>query len=802
MESLEGEFSNLDLNGKRAHQRNKNKKEKDKEKEKEEDPEEKKFKEELNELKFKLRDFQKLFDSNEVKNIFEYKFENFLLIDKIVDELSVKQKLIECFNCEDIFDYLFNIWIKILEFSGCKSSSSTKDKINENKDDTEKDGDFEEKKENKNKTKGLGFIFNQILTSLDFFVPKIINNTKDNSFKEKVIETIFPNIQFIRNIEEGEFFLYYFTNVFNIKNEMKSKIEKEKQEEVNQIINSSLCFGLNFINTFDLQQMFPLEKIFKILSDNYFLISYRIYSLLVRTYIKKDEQKKYLILDKLFELIDENKNLVDFELVYNLFNNDFKDDKKRGDFIIKFVKGIKIYFDRQIRENNLFNAIYYCKLVFENPDLFSNKDRNNAANYICNKYFNNIKAKDWNGKILNQLDLFEYKDLKNHLFLDNLETYYYQLPLNSVESFIKILKFMPRETYKLLRDISKEKNYDGGAKIIRKLNLSYDSIPIFFIDERIHKFFSYKITNCKDENNPYTLIEYCLISQRTLDISIQELLQRYNRKSKFANFYLYVINELYYRSYDKGLYLNKKISREIEDIFYGIKYVDNYTFKDHFGPIEKNCFQINSTQTKVFFIDNANELEKALKTYFINSKYIGIDSEWQQCFTIKEEINVSIIQLSTDDEKCCVILDMLSLKNDKKFYEVFRKYFTGKIFVGFSFDRNDLMVFPPELKEFFEDTNSCTIYDLCIIYKQKYLKKCSSLKIVTEELLGQSLCKHEQCSDWNLRPLSQTKLHYAALDALICIILYKKIIEDKSPIQSQNSNVKMCINKKLFQLCK
>ena len=287
MESLEGEFSNLNLNGKRAHQRNKNKKEKDKEKEKEEDPKEKKFKEELNELKFKLRDFQKLFDSNEVKNIFDYKFENFILIDKIVDELSVKQKLIECFNCEDIFDYLFNIWIKILEFSGCKSSSSTKDKINENKDDTEKDGDFEEKKENKNKTKGLGFIFNQIITSLDFFVPKIINNTKDNSFKEKVIETIFPNIQFIRNIEEGEFFLYYFTNVFNIKNEMKSKIEKEKQEEVNQIINSSLCFGLNFINTFDLQQMFPLEKIFKILSDNYFLISYRIYSLLVRTYIKK-----------------------------------------------------------------------------------------------------------------------------------------------------------------------------------------------------------------------------------------------------------------------------------------------------------------------------------------------------------------------------------------------------------------------------------------------------------------------------------------------------------------------------------
>ena len=244
--------------------------------------------------------------------------------------------------------------------------------------------------------------------------------------------------------------------MFNIKEEMKSKIEKEYQEEVNQMINSSLCFGLNFINTFDLQKIFPLEKIFKVISDNYFLISYRIYSLLARTYIKKDEKKKYLILDKLFEFIDENKNLIDFELVYNLVNNDFKDDQKRDDFIKKFVKGIKIYFDHTIRDSNIFNAIYYCKLVFENSHIFTKKDKDKAADYICNKYFNNIKAKEWNGKILKKLDLFEYEDLKNHLSLENLEEFYYQLPITSIELFMRILKFMPREVYKLLKDISKE----------------------------------------------------------------------------------------------------------------------------------------------------------------------------------------------------------------------------------------------------------------------------------------------------------------------------------------------------------
>ena len=793
MNTLVEDFSNLNLdNTIHHHKKRRNKKKNENEKEKEEVTDEKKFKEEINEIKCKIRDFKNLFDCNETKNIYENKLENVILIDKLVNYPLVKQKLIECFNNENIFDYLFNIWKKILEFSGSQSTISTQDKNNENIIKAETGNEFEEKKENKNINKGLVSIFIQILSNLDFFIPKIINNTKDNSFKSKVIETIFPNIQFIKSIQEADSFLYYFTNIFNIKDEMMLKIEKEYQEQLNQIVNNNVCFGLNLINAFDLQEMFPLETIFKMLLNNYSLISYRIYSLLAKTYIRYDEQKKYLIIDKLFELIEENKNLIDFELVYNLVNNDFKNDEKRTDFIKKFANGIKIDFECPIKEKNLKNAIYYCKLVFENPILFTKKEKDNAAEYICDKYFNNINYKDWNIKILNKLDLFEYNDLKNHLSLENLDKFYNQLSLSDIEIFMRISKFMPREVYKLLKDLSKKKNYEGGVKIIKRLNLPYDNVPMYFIDEKIYKFFGYKIATCKDENNPFNLIEYCLISQKTLDISILQLLQRYtnNKNSHSAQFYLYVINELYYRSYDRRLKISKKIKRRIEDLFDGIKYIDNYTFKDYFGPIEKNSYQINSNKTKVLFIDNVYELENALKTYFVNSKYIGIDSEWQQSFSIKEEVEVSIIQLSTDDEKCCIILDMLSLKYDKNFYDIFKKYFTGKIFVGFSLDKSDLMVFPPELNEFFGDANSCTIYDLCIIYNQKYLKKCSCLKVLTEELLGQNLCKYEQCSDWNLRPLSLTKLHYAALDALICIILFKKMLKEDNPlIQNQSNHV-------------
>ena len=44
------------------------------------------------------------------------------------------------------------------------------------------------------------------------------------------------------------------------------------------------------------------------------------------------------------------------------------------------------------------------------------------------------------------------------------------------------------------------------------------------------------------------------------------------------------------------------------------------------------------------------------------------------------------------------------------------------------------------------------------------------------EVLGVDLCKYEQCSFWENRPLKQSQIHYAAIDALVCITLYKKII--------------------------
>ena len=774
MKKFTKDFEKMNLNDKKNRRRNKNKKEEPKiEKPREEMTEEEIFQEDLTNLKEKLRELKNIFDQNRPKKIREEdKIENYIIIENFVDFNKVKQKIIQCFNSEDIYSSLFNLWKKSIEFSKKTNMEKIQDNIEENNISDEDDD-----KKKKTRKRSLLFIFNKLLMNLCCFTPKIISNQNNDKFKEEICNSICDNLSLIKDIEDGENFLYYITEVFGIKEMLKNKFINEHKEKMNEFITQYLAFGLNFINLFDLQEMFPLEKLMKIISDNYYLISYHLYSLLSKTYIKCDESKKYLIVDNILKLLKEEKSIAQYTLVYELINNDFKSDDKKNEIIKNFISVLHINLDKPIRSNMLDNAINYCHLIFENSDLFDKEHIEKTKEYICS-YFNNLDEKEWKLN-LNKLNTFKYEDLKDYLdtknsFLD----YYENLPLTKIESFVKILKFMPNKITKLLNEYSKKRLYNDGFRIIKMLKLSEEEIPENYKREKIKQFFHYKVKNCEEENNPHNLIDYCLISQSTLEAGLEKILDFYYEGKKNNYFYLYVINEIYYAAIDsKYLKLSKNKKKEIDNIYYKLNYKDNYSFKDHFGPVQKDCLQIDQNKTKVFFIDDVEYLEKILNQYFINTKYVGIDSEWQQCMKIIDKTEVSIIQICNYEENCCILLDMLYFSSKDKFYDIFEKYFQGKIFIGFSFDRNDLNVFPIRLKNFFENNNKCTIYDLVPLSQQKFLEKGQPLKNLTEKIFGKSLCKYEQCSNWNARPLSQCQIHYGALDALVCIMIYKKLLE-------------------------
>ena len=47
---------------------------------------------------------------------------------------------------------------------------------------------------------------------------------------------------------------------------------------------------------------------------------------------------------------------------------------------------------------------------------------------------------------------------------------------------------------------------------------------------------------------------------------------------------------------------------------------------------------------------------------------------------------------------------------------------------------------------------------------------------VVETILGKPLCKGEQMSNWELRPLRKSQTHYASLDAACLIPILNKLV--------------------------
>ena len=76
--------------------------------------------------------------------------------------------------------------------------------------------------------------------------------------------------------------------------------------------------------------------------------------------------------------------------------------------------------------------------------------------------------------------------------------------------------------------------------------------------------------------------------------------------------------------------------------------------------------------------------------------------------------------------------------------------------------------------------------DMCFFYRKcvpEWRKSGgSALYAVCEKVLLKKLCKYEQVSNWELRPLRQSQLHYAMMDVYSLPILIKKMEEkfDKS----------------------
>jgi len=145
--------------------------------------------------------------------------------------------------------------------------------------------------------------------------------------------------------------------------------------------------------------------------------------------------------------------------------------------------------------------------------------------------------------------------------------------------------------------------------------------------------------------------------------------------------------------------------------------------------------------------------------------WLAIDTEWGDQ---KESSHggPSIVQIALID--CVWILDTAVLS--EQLQRFFRWIFTEQhlLRLGFAFG-HDIVKLTALLGDI-EDRPSIEVLDL-----QKLTMNDSNraftpgLKSVAATYLGVSLDKHEQCSDWHRRPLTESQLKYAAADAAILL---------------------------------
>ncbi|KAF9601127.1 hypothetical protein IFM89_017032 [Coptis chinensis] len=185
-----------------------------------------------------------------------------------------------------------------------------------------------------------------------------------------------------------------------------------------------------------------------------------------------------------------------------------------------------------------------------------------------------------------------------------------------------------------------------------------------------------------------------------------------------------------------------------------------------------------------------------------HSSIIGLDAEWKPTRTHQSSFpTVSLLQIacqlnrvnsteSVEKENVVVFLVDLLTVEVKLVYEVLREMFVSDnvLKLGFRF-KQDLAYLSSTFCSHGCDPGFDRVepfIDIASVYhnlqikqsRRKLSKETKSLAAICQELLGLSLSKELQCSDWSFRPLTEEQKVYAAADAQ-CLLEIFDIFQDK-----------------------
>ena len=189
-------------------------------------------------------------------------------------------------------------------------------------------------------------------------------------------------------------------------------------------------------------------------------------------------------------------------------------------------------------------------------------------------------------------------------------------------------------------------------------------------------------------------------------------------------------------------------------------------FKKYVSKDEIKNYSVEKFNGKISIIDKKKDLLDAY-LFLKKQKIIGFDTESRPTFKKGVSSDVSLIQFSTENEVYLFRINiigfddmLIDLINDKKI---------KKIGIAIFDDIKSLQ----KIKEF--ESNS--VIDLNKLALNLGFESIGAVKL-SILILGFSISKSARLSNWEKKDLTTSQIEYAATDAWICNMIYKKLINE------------------------